>query len=98
MKPTFDGDGAYITDVQTPPCGLHPSREEFSVNCSRGMGLYPVNRITSELSCAVVIDKVANDDSLLRLTISCLIDRYAEAVTRLPGVFHILILLNAADD
>jgi hypothetical protein len=62
------------------------------------MGLSPVHRITSELSCAVVIDKVGNGDGLFRLTISCLIDRYAEAVTRLPSVFHIWILLDGADD
>jgi hypothetical protein len=58
----------------------------------------PVYRITSELRCDVVIDNVGNGDGLFRLTISCLIDRYAEAVTRLPGVFHIWVLLNAADD
>src|SRR5256885_9767437 len=45
-----------------------------------------------------VIDNVGNGDGLFRLTISCLIDRYAEAVTRLPGVFHIWVLLNGADD
>jgi len=45
-----------------------------------------------------MIDKVANGDSLFRLTISCLIDRYAEAVTRLPGVFHTWVLLDGADD
>jgi len=98
MKPTFDGDGAHLTDVQTSPCGLYPSREKFSVDRPRGIGLSPVNQITSELSCGVVIDNVGNGDGLFRLTISCLIDRYAEAVTRLPGVFHIWVLLDAADD
>src|SRR2546430_16488750 len=98
MKPTFDRDGAYITDVQTSPCGLHPSREKFSVDRPRGIGLSPVNQISSELSSGVVIDNVGNGDGLFRLTISCLIDRYAEAVTRLPGVFPIWVLLNGADD
>ena len=92
------GDRAYITDVQTSPCGLYPSREKFSVDRPRGIGLSPVNQISSELSCGVVIDNIGNGDGLFRLTISCLIDRYAEAVTRLPGVFHIWVLLNGADD
>jgi len=80
------------------PHVLYPSREKFSVDRPRGIGLSPVNQITSELSCDVVIDNVGNGDGLFRLTISCLIDRYAEAVTRLPGVFHIWVLLNGADD
>ena len=62
------------------------------------MGLSPANRISSELSCAVVINQVGNGDGLFGLTISCLIDRNEEAVTRLPGFFHIWILLDGADD
>src|SRR5882762_9832570 len=41
------------------------------------------------LGRAVVIDKVGNRCSLFTLTISSLIDRHAEAVTCLPGVFQI---------
>jgi hypothetical protein len=87
-----------ISDVHTSPCGLHPSREKFSVDRPRRIGLSPVNRITSELSCAVVINQVGNSDGLFGLTIACLIDRNAEAVTRLPRVFYIWILLDGADD
>ena len=45
-----------------------------------------------------MIDKVGNGNGLFRLTISCRIDRNAETVTPLPGVFHIWILLDGADD
>ena len=45
-----------------------------------------------------MINQVGNGDGLFGLTISCLIDRNAEAVTRLPGDFHIWILLDGADD
>ena len=67
-------------------------------SCSSTAERSTVNRITSELRFAEVIDNVGNGDGLFRLTISCLIDGYAEAVTRLPGVFYIWVLLNGADD
>jgi hypothetical protein len=45
-KPKFDSDCAYVTDVQTPPCGPHPSREEISVDRLRSVGLSAVNLST----------------------------------------------------
>jgi hypothetical protein len=45
-----------------------------------------------------VIDNVGNFDGLFTLTIPNLMDRLAEAVTRLLGVFHTCILLDAAND
>jgi hypothetical protein len=62
------------------------------------MGLSPINRITSEFTCAVVTDEVGNGDDLFPLAISILIDRHAEAVAGLPRVFHIWILLMGAND
>jgi hypothetical protein len=61
------------------------------------VGLSPVNRSIDEFGRAVVIDKVRNCDGLFTLTVSSFIDRYAEAVTRLPGIFNIWILLNGAN-
>jgi hypothetical protein len=62
------------------------------------VGLSTVNQIIGELGRVVVIDKVANCDSLFTLTISSLINRYPEAVTRLPGVLHVWILPHSAND
>src|SRR5882672_1405065 len=45
-----------------------------------------------------MINKVGNRYSLFTLTIACLVDRYAEAVTRLPSIFQIRILLDCAND
>ena len=80
----LDGDCAYSTDIQTPPCRLYPSREEISIDNPRGVGLSPVNPNTDEFGRAVVIDKVRNRDGLSTLTMSRLIDRYPEAIARLP--------------
>jgi hypothetical protein len=44
---------------------LYPSREKFSVDRPRGIGLSLVNQITGELSCDVVIDNVGNGGCLL---------------------------------
>jgi hypothetical protein len=45
-----------------------------------------------------VINKVGNCYSLFPLAISSLMDRYAQAVTCLPSVFQIRILLDCAND
>src|SRR6266481_4359095 len=45
-----------------------------------------------------MINKVGNCYSLFPLAISSLIDRYAQAITCLPSVFQIWILLNGAND
>src|SRR5882672_9227373 len=45
-----------------------------------------------------MINKVGNRYSLFTLTIACIVDRYAEAVTRLPSIFQIRILLDCAND
>src|SRR5260370_35461132 len=59
-KPIFDSDCTYVTDVQTPPCGPHPSREEISVDRLRGVGLSPVKLIIGWLNSAVMIHKGGN--------------------------------------
>jgi hypothetical protein len=94
----FDGDCAYVADVQTPPCGLHPSREEIFVDRLRGVGPSAINYITLYIHTSAVINKVDNYYSIFAMTISSPIDRHAEAVTRLPGVRQIWILLDGADD
>src|SRR5271157_2670916 len=94
----FDGDRAYVTDVQASPCWLHPSREEISVDGLRGVGLPSVNRIIDEFGPAVVVDKVGNCDGLFTLTVSSFIDRYSEAVAGLPCVFYIWVLEDGAND
>jgi hypothetical protein len=45
-----------------------------------------------------VIDKIGNCYSLFTLTIACFVDRYAQAITCLPSVFQIRILLGCAND
>jgi hypothetical protein len=45
-----------------------------------------------------MINKVGNCYSLFTLAIACFVDRYAEAMTRLPSVFQIWILLDGAND
>src|ERR1700737_751169 len=45
-----------------------------------------------------MINKVSNCYSPFTLTIACFVDRYAEAITRLPSVFQIWILLDGAND
>jgi hypothetical protein len=45
-----------------------------------------------------VIDKVSNCYGLFALTIACFVDGCTEAVTRLPSVFQIRILLDCAND
>jgi hypothetical protein len=45
-----------------------------------------------------MINKVGNCYSLFTLAIACLVDRYAEAMTRLPNVFKMWILLDGAND
>jgi hypothetical protein len=62
------------------------------------VGLSPVNQISDEFRRAVVIDEVGNCDGLFTLTVSSFIDRYAEAITGLPGIFYIWILEDSAND
>jgi hypothetical protein len=45
-----------------------------------------------------MVNKVGNCYSVFTLTIACFVDRYAEAITRLPNVFKIRILLDGAND
>src|SRR6266566_8909269 len=45
-----------------------------------------------------MINKVGNCYSLFPLAISSLIDRYAQAITCLPSVFQIRVLLDGAND
>src|SRR6266566_2110750 len=67
--PIFNGDCTYVTDVQTPPCGPHPSREEISVDRLRGVGLSAVKLISGYRNSAGMINKVGNCYSLLPLAI-----------------------------
>jgi hypothetical protein len=46
----------------------------------------------------LVIDKVGNCHSLFALTIPCFVDRYAQAITCLPSIFQIRIMLDCAND
>jgi hypothetical protein len=67
LKPTFDGHGPDVANIQTRPLRSYPSREEFPIDHSSCQSMPSASR--RQLGFEVMVDQVANRNPLLRLAV-----------------------------
>ena len=76
----------------------HPPAEKLFVDNLRSVRLSFASQIEGQFCFGVVVYQVRNRNELFRLTIPGFIDRYSQAISGLPCVFHIGILQDGSDD